>query len=409
MAADDRFDNAAGARLGGLFRLLMQVRILVATVSLLLVPAERRTLNSAFLVVCIVALSVLGVIAWRQIASWLLKYPVLLGIDACISYAVLEAGGVLGPFFLFTLITSAVSGLLYRRLGIVLICVVQVMLYYAAAAGDAELLVSFQTLIAMPAFYLIVAFIGHGLRGLLDEHGALEEARRKAEVLAAGAEERARLAREMHDSLTKTLRGIALVAMALPTWVERSPDRAAAEARRISAAAEAAAAEARQLITDLRTAPAARPLADQVRDVARDWSAEQEMPTSATVLDFAEPPPVVAAEIVAVLKEALENVARHAHASRVEVGLAEEDDRLVLTVRDDGRGMAGPPDLERLFDDGHYGLVGMGERAASAGGSVEIDSAPGAGTTVRLSLPRTAVPSGSRIAAGRTEQVEGSR
>ena len=81
-----------------------------------------------------------------------------------------------------------------------------------------------------------------------------------------------------------------------------------------------------------------------------------------------------------IVQEALTNVVKHAHAEHVEIEIA-EDDRLTVTVRDDGSG----------FDTGArnegFGLVGMRERMALVGGEISIDSAPGEGTTVRATLP----------------------
>jgi two-component system, NarL family, sensor histidine kinase UhpB len=82
-----------------------------------------------------------------------------------------------------------------------------------------------------------------------------------------------------------------------------------------------------------------------------------------------------------VAQEALTNVIRHARASRVELELARRDGRTVLTVRDDGRGLA-PGSLPSS-----NGIRGMRERAMLIGATLSIDSAPGAGTVVTLSIP----------------------
>lgn len=96
-------------------------------------------------------------------------------------------------------------------------------------------------------------------------------------------------------------------------------------------------------------------------------------------------------EMVTIVREALENVRRHADASRVDIVTAVIDGDLEVRVRDDGKGMPGRPDdpgwLDALARGGHYGLVGMHERARRAGGRLAVRSVPGGGTEVTASMP----------------------
>lgn len=87
------------------------------------------------------------------------------------------------------------------------------------------------------------------------------------------------------------------------------------------------------------------------------------------------------------VQEGLSNVSRHAEASRVQVQISFEPDRLQIIVADDGRGFAPPERLEDLTTAGHYGLIGMKERTDALGGGMEIDSSPSAGCTVSILLP----------------------
>ncbi|MBA4358859.1 MAG: hypothetical protein C0405_14160, partial [Desulfovibrio sp.] len=86
-----------------------------------------------------------------------------------------------------------------------------------------------------------------------------------------------------------------------------------------------------------------------------------------------------------VAQEALTNVTRHAQAGKVEVSLAAAQGSLTLVVGDDGQGF----DQERMAGQEGWGLAGMRERASLAGGRLEIASAPGRGTTIKLDLPLT--------------------
>jgi signal transduction histidine kinase len=85
-----------------------------------------------------------------------------------------------------------------------------------------------------------------------------------------------------------------------------------------------------------------------------------------------------------VVQEALSNVARHAGASVVRVRLAVAPDLLTLTIQDDGRGFLVPAHLGQLTAEGHFGLTGIQERVDLIGGSLEVTSAPGQGTTLRV-------------------------
>jgi len=86
-------------------------------------------------------------------------------------------------------------------------------------------------------------------------------------------------------------------------------------------------------------------------------------------------------------QEALNNALRHASPSRVRVSLRQLPDSVLLKVADDGQGFAVPDQLDRLVLDGHLGLASLRQRIEHAGGALTIESAPGEGTTVRVTLP----------------------
>jgi signal transduction histidine kinase len=101
----------------------------------------------------------------------------------------------------------------------------------------------------------------------------------------------------------------------------------------------------------------------------------------------------VARQLLTITTEAMENAHRHAAATRVDVHAGVHGDLLRIRVHDDGRGL--PPDttLDRLRRSGHFGLVGMVERAASVGARIHIGTGPHAkGTEVLLELPLTTPP-----------------
>ncbi|MEX2626216.1 MAG: ATP-binding protein, partial [Ilumatobacteraceae bacterium] len=89
-----------------------------------------------------------------------------------------------------------------------------------------------------------------------------------------------------------------------------------------------------------------------------------------------------------IAREALRNASEHGQARRVEITLR-DGDMVELTIRDDGCGFAVPDDLAELTDGGHFGVIGMRERAESVGGSLTVSSRAGSGTTVHIRVPRT--------------------
>jgi signal transduction histidine kinase len=401
------------SRIGTTFVLLIQVRVLVVGVTVLIDRQVRGDLWALGVLALVALLSGLMLLGWEQVVSRLYAQPALLACDVLVGYAVLEAGGILGPYFLVTVIAAGLAGLLYRWPTTAVLCLQQAVLYYVAlfqgdGSDDIRRSAALPLLLAMPAFYAIGALVGAVIRRLFDEQAAAEEALWRSEALAMAADERSRLAREMHDSLTGTLSGIALTATSLPAFVRKAPDRAEKEAQRIAAAAQIATRQARSLIAELRADAVQRPLHVVVRELAAEWGRTTGVRVRDRVQEGADLPPHPRHETVAIVKEALENVRRHAGASVVEVVVTDGPDGLRVVVRDDGLGLPGRPGrdgwLDALAGEGHYGLLGMHERARRAGGELTVDSTPGGGTaiTVRFSraLSRTAPPGSAPAADG---------
>ena len=203
---------------------------------------------------------------------------------------------------------------------------------------------------------------------------------------SAAALERARLARELHDSVAKTVRGMSLAALALPRSVGGQPQVARQLADAISAGAAAAERETRALLSGLRLDAPDEDFHRTLERLCRVWSAESGI---AAELDMSPlgPPVPVRYELARILHESLTNVARHARARRVLVLVRQQDRTLLLVVRDDGDGFAVPSDLSVLQEHNHHGIVGMGERTRAIGGRFEVVSEPGRGTIVTARVP----------------------
>lgn len=195
-------------------------------------------------------------------------------------------------------------------------------------------------------------------------------------------DERARMAREIHDTIAQGLTGIVTQLQAL----EQAHDNPA-EWRRHSAAAIQLAreslTEARRSVEALRPAAleTAR-LSDALCDVAARWSGLHGLPVEVTTTGTVTP---LAADtefaLLRIAQEALANVAKHAAASRIGVTLSYLGDTVALDVRDDGRG------FDPTRSTSGFGLVAMRERVESLSGTLQVESEPGGGTAVSALVP----------------------
>jgi signal transduction histidine kinase len=203
---------------------------------------------------------------------------------------------------------------------------------------------------------------------------------------SAATSERARLARELHDSVAKTLRGVSLAALALPSSLRRHPELAEQLASTVSQGATAAAREARELLDGLRLDIPEQDFATTLDGICQQWSRAFGIPVQ-LVAAAVDPPVAVRYELCRILQEALGNIARHAHASRIAVKLSQTRRHLRLQIGDDGRGFPVPADLSELRTGNHYGIIGMRERAQAIDGILHVASRPGVGTTVEVAVP----------------------
>jgi len=312
----------------------------------------------------------------------------VLAVDSVLVLAVLVLSQGTLPYFLYAAGSAALAGVLLGMGAVPLWTALTVQGFVVSAV----LLRSTHPPAAVAPFVLaapmggLLAGIGAVLAtGALTRqmHASIELIR--AAQRSAAAAERARLARELHDSVAKTLRGMSLAALALPDSLRRQPALAAQLADVVSHGADAASREARQLIEGLRLDVPDRGFADTLHEVARGWGEQTGIAVRATLAPV-EPPVGERYELAMILREALTNVARHAGARHVVVVLTVADGVLTLTVRDDGHGFVVPGDLGALQHGGHVGIVGMAERARSVGGALTVTSQPGSGTVVRVTL-----------------------
>jgi signal transduction histidine kinase len=213
---------------------------------------------------------------------------------------------------------------------------------------------------------------------------AVENARliNEAQVKAA-LEERQRLARELHDSVSQALYGIVLGASTARSLLDADPQKAAEPLDYALSLAEAGMVEMRALIFELRPESlATEGLVAALEKQAASLRARYGLDVRAELPAEPEAPLETKEALYRIAQEALHNVVKHAQARTVTLCLTRDGDDLVLEVADDGQGF----EAGREFP-GHIGQHSMRERAAQVGGDVELASAPGQGTRVTARVP----------------------
>ena len=376
--------------LGAIARTLLAVRItcmLLVTTWLVLQDGPPGLL----LAMCAgAAWLVLLMTCWSTIGLILCTHPAVLAIDALLGFLVIADNAPVSPSLLMVGTGAMLTGLCLDRRGTAYFAPLFVagwLLVYSQGApqslGAPEIFVG---LVLVPALLVGAMVAGVGIRSATLDAEASER-RLRGHVRAAGvAEERARLAREMHDSLVKSLHGVAMMADALPAWVDASPDRARVQAHTIADTIKRATKESRELLVAMRRADATAAPPELVQSIVDRWRAATGRQADLVVEGEPLLPSESAYELAAILGEALENVDRHTPAgTRVRVQLQEQDSWVTLRVEDDGAGA--PADIAGLSLHGHFGLLGMRERAARVGGSVLLVSSAGRGVRMTARLP----------------------
>ncbi|GHH80686.1 histidine kinase [Streptomyces sulfonofaciens] len=224
------------------------------------------------------------------------------------------------------------------------------------------------------------------LQQALDENAALH-AQLLVQAREAGvADERRRLAAEIHDTIAQGLTGI--IAQLQVVMGATEPDVALEHLEQAAKLARYSLGEARRSVQNL--APAALEhdaLPEALEKTVFEWAAREGMPSAFTVTGTAQPlHDEVAATLLRITQEALANAARHSDAARVGVTLSYMDDEVTLDVRDDGRGFD-PLSLPRRSGTGGFGLDGMRVRAERIAGTLCVESEPGHGTAVSARVP----------------------
>jgi NarL family two-component system sensor histidine kinase YdfH len=359
-------------------------------------PALRQplllALFSVLLIVHILLHWALRVLAEQ--AKWVLPYLILQGALACAITLLSQNIGMMFGLFM-ALVGEAIGVYGLTRRGLVLAAA-----YLAISLVNYSLLVGVSQIIwwllgAGPTVVFVVLYVQLYSRqmnaniraqALLTE---LEAANRQLTEYAAQVEdltiaaERQRMARELHDTLSQGLAGLILRLEAADAHLAGGhPEKARGIVQQTMEMARITLADARRAIDDLRRGGAAT-LEESITLEAARFTQATGIPCPVEILLPRSLPTAYEDTVLRILSEGLANIARHAQARRAWVILSASVESVTIEIGDDGRGF----DLQTADQPGHYGLLGMRERARLVGGSLAITSSPGQGCTLRLALP----------------------
>lgn len=325
---------------------------------------------------------------------WFLVYSGVQGVLAC-GIGLLSQSWTITLLLFLPLMAEAVGVL---RLPRVIFAVLAV--YLLCLCLTLQLLGSWQVVRGILVVILpIVAFFGLVVFLFLQQVRAreraqalvreLESAHRQLAASIARVEEltllteRQRMARELHDTLAQGLAGLILQLEAAGLHLQQQHvERATVIVHQAQARARGALANARCAIDDLRAVPA--DIVATVQEEIDRFVAATGIACGADIAALAQLPASCHEHAIYAIAEGLANVARHAQAHHVWVEVQTGIAAVAVVVRDDGVGFEPARVAGRA---GHYGLLGVRERARLAGGDFAVESAPGIGTTLHLRLP----------------------
>ena len=372
-----------------LIRLSLVVRLaaLVAAMSYLI--GQELTLG-VFVAVLLLAGTSVAALSQEGLLDMVVRHPLLAMADLAVVVGVFLTLGVDNPLAIGALSTAFLTGVLFPTRVCVLLIVTLLAGYIGAATstGPSGHELGFLVALGMPITFLSLTGVGQSFRRI--QRSQQEAELRLAELVqaTATADERARLAREVHDSLAKSLQGLAFGAASLPSWVDRDGERARVEAAALARGATQAVQDARTLLTRMRSDEPHRPFDQVLGDLVTAWGEQHGHP----VVTQLAPTTGLAAdaryELLAAVREVLENVRRHAPGAAVAVRMNSSGGRCLVDLADDGPGFDTGLRSAREAA-GHFGLRGLEERMGTVNGAAALESTPGAGTRVVFDVPLT--------------------
>jgi signal transduction histidine kinase len=393
-----------------IFHLYVYVRlgllVFTALVYLLLYGLSFRTDLLPIAILFLVDLAFLLVfLAWpwfrQHLGAWHLPAALIVAsvvpiVESRYLYDVYGADAAAGllvviPFLAVPLILTAwqydLEQVIWFCMGTAAFEIALVMLYGTVGASRPE--AEIEVILVRTVLFILIGYTVHNLVSAQRRQRAeLARANLKLARYAAAMEqlsitrERSRLARELHDTLAHTLSGLAVQLEAVTALWDQDRDRARNMLIRALESTRSGLTETRRALQALRATPLEdMGLPEAIRELAESAAERGHLDLDLAIdADLPCQPADVGQALYRVAQEALDNAVTHAHASRLRVGLQQDDGAPELIIADDGDGI--PPDATDAKS--RFGLRGMRERAEIVGGNLTIESAPGQGTTVRM-------------------------
>jgi signal transduction histidine kinase len=319
----------------GAVRVALLVRQLTLTVAALVTMATGMAWQAVLVILALLVTSQAGLHS-TALLRLVERHPIVALVDVVLVAAAMAALGAGHPVVLSALTSALIIGVLFRW-AVVPLLLLLLLLGHVASLRDVEALTLTQVF-STPVVFVSVAAIGVGFRRLMDRTERQERLTREARDAAATAEERLRLARDVHDTVAKSVQGVALLASTLPRWMDRDLDVARTQAGLVAQSAQLAVQEARDLLSGLRSAPEDGDLASWLETRGAAWSRARAGGVRVEVGALPPLAPVVFHEVRRAVQEAMENVDRHAPSADVEVEAAVVGCLVVVVVRDHGPG-----------------------------------------------------------------------
>jgi signal transduction histidine kinase len=258
-------------------------------------------------------------------------------------------------------------------------------LYLTNKRGVAEFTPADQSLVERFALHAAIAM----------ENARLHEAERRLAVV----DDRERIGRDLHDGIIQNLYGVTLSLEDVPELVADDPQQARERVDRAIDTLHGTIRDIRNFIFGLRPILLeAGGLKDGLETIAAELRRNSGVDVVVSAIESPDLPTEIVVELLAVTREGLSNVARHAHATRASVELAIAESAAQLTITDDGIGFE--VDAERT--GAHQGLDNLRERAERLGGRAMVESRMGEGTRIMLRLPLSSSTRSRGLAGGET-------
>lgn len=387
----DPDQGPAHVAIGGMVRLLSEVRLIIVAIAVVISQIETGLdVSQVVVVLTVLPFSFVPARSWNRWGAVFSRSGILLACDlvaTCILVAVLPSDLLL----VYVAATVALLGLIVGWRLALFMAVPLVLVIASTRWAEMSPVVAWVVVVGGLVAVAAMAWAGDSLGAALRRQAVAVHELAQARVRRERTLERVRIARDLHDTVAGDLAGAAMLAGALVARLGKDGvgGRSLELARQLEETCQLAHAHTRVALGELRRAEV--PPVDDLKDICTRWSERTGIPCLVD-LDpaFGDEQLEMSTDVRAILLELLENVRRHADASTVHVRLVVEDSAVRLSVADDGRGLARTATLDAVTAPGseHFGLRGIDERAAKYDGVVARTTPPSGGLLTTVTLPR---------------------